>query len=507
MKNILIYVTVFVAGSSVLCLEILGTRILAPYFGASIYVWTALISVTLLSLSLGYFIGGILADRKLSFTVLSYLLTAAGLSILLVPLISGFVIGIIRSLELRLAVIASAFLLFVLPLTLLGAVSPYVIKLRAGSMENVGRSAGTLYSVSTIGSVIAAVLTGYILVPEIGISNLMFLTGIIILLTAVLNILYEKTFRQSLAFLTFLIIAAFLLTLLNIGLAKNSSTQIVDTMQSPYGEISIVDEADARLLLIDGAVHSAVDLSTQEPLYAYIDVMNLAADFFESPGNLLLIGLGGGGIARNYYAKGWLVESVEIDPVVVDAAYNYFGLKDYETDIYTGDGREYLYRTDNEYDLIILDAYGSSTIPFHLISKEVFALMKSRLIEGGKVAINVQSIGWRSEIVNTISATLASAFSNVLVLPIAEPPNKLGNLVIVASDSKIELARELPAIKSRFSSDYNRAHAWDNRFTPDVTGYKVLTDNLNNIDVLSESVSLASRKANLEYFMNLGLVK
>jgi spermidine synthase len=506
MKNVLIYVTVFIAGSSVLCLEILGTRILAPYYGTSIYVWTALISVTLLSLSLGYFIGGILADRKLSFTVLSYLLLAAGLSILLLPIISEFVISIIRNLELRLAVIASAFLLFMLPLTLLGTVSPYVIKLRAGSMENVGRSAGTLYSLSTIGGVIAAVLTGYVLIPQVGIDNLLLLNGIIILLLAVVNVLYEKTFKQSLIFLTFLIVSAFLLSLVNSGLKGEKNSQIVETIQSPYGEISIVDEADARLLLIDGAVHSAVDLKTQKPLYPYVDVMDLAADFFESPGNLLLIGLGGGGIARNYYAKGWLVESVEIDPVVVDAAYNYFGLRDYESEVYTGDGREYLYFTESEYDLVILDAYGSSTIPFHLVSKEAFELIKSRLIEGGIVALNVQSIGWRSEIVKTICATLESVFRNVMVLPIAEPPNELGNLVIAASDGKIELKKELPSVKSRFSSDYNRAHAWDNRFTPDVTGYRVVTDDLNNIDVLSESASLASRKANLEYFMNLGIV-
>ena len=373
-------------------------------------------------------------------------------------------------------------------------------------MENVGRSAGTLYSLSTVGSVIAAVLTGYVLVPDIGINKLILLTGIILLLTSVLNILYEKTFRQSLVFLTFLIITAILLTLINPGSNSGRSTRIVQTIQSPYGEISIVDESDARLLLIDGAVHSAVDLSTHKPLYPYIDVMNLVADLFESPGNMLLIGLGGGGIAKNYYKKGWLSESVEIDPAVVDAAYKYFGLRDFETEVYTGDGREYLHLTENKYDLVILDAYGSSTIPFHLISKEVFELMKSRMFKGGVVALNVQSIGWRSEIVKTISATLASVFRNVKVLPIAEPPDKLGNLVIVASDNKIELKRELPAVESRFSSDYNRAHAWDNRFTPDTEGYRVLTDNLNNIDILSENVSLASRRANLEYFMSLGII-
>ncbi len=489
-----------------LCLEIAGTRILAPYFGTSIYVWTALISVTLLSLSLGYFIGGILADRKLSFTILSYLLMAAGLSILLIPLISGFVIGIIRSLELRLAVIASAFLIFVFPLTLLGTVSPYVIKLRAGSMENVGRSAGSLYSLSTIGSVIAAILTGYVLVPKIGISNLVLLTGIIILMTAVINILYEKTFRQSIVFLTILIISAFLLTLLNLGLAKNNSTQIVETLQSPYGEISIVDDDGARYLLIDGAVHSAIDLATGKAYYPYVDVMDLGADLFEAPGSMLLIGLGGGGIARNYYERGWHVDAVELDPVVVEAAYKYFGLLEKEADVYTGDGREYLYHTDSKYDLLILDAYGSSTIPFHLISREVFTLMKSKLSGSGVLALNVQSVGWRGEIVNTISATLASVFRKVKVLPIVEPPDRLGNLVILASDHKLELKKDLPVVNGRFSSDYNRAHAWDNRFTPDVEGYSVLTDNLNNIDVLSESVSLASRRANLEYFMKLGVI-
>ena len=125
----------------------------------------------------------------------------------------------------------------------------------------------------------------------------------------------------------------------------------------------------------------------------------------------------------------------------------------------------------------------------------------------GIITINVQSVGWKSEIVNTISATLASVFRNVLVLPIAEPPNKFGNLIIAASDSDIELKQELPSVESRFSRDYNKAHAWDNRFTPETTGYRVLTDNLNNIDVLSEEASIASRKENLEYFMKHGVIK
>jgi spermidine synthase len=507
MKNVLIYITVFIAGSSVLCLEILGTRILAPYFGTSIYVWTALISVTLLSLSLGYFIGGILADRRLSFTILSYLLFAAGLSVLLLPLISGAVIGLIRNLELRLAVIAGALLIFVIPLTILGTVSPYVIKLRADSMENVGRSAGSLYSLSTVGSVIAAVLTGYVLVPNIGISNLIILTGIFLFLTAVLNILYEKTFRQSLALLGILIISAILLSILNLQFSTENNSRIVETLQSPYGEISVVDEDGARYLLIDGAVHSAIDLSNGRSFDAYVDVIDLAASFYESPGRALLIGLGGGNTARNYAAMGWQVNAVEIDPAVIDLAYKYFGLKEEEAEVYAGDGREFLYRTDKKYELIILDAYGTSTIPFHLVSQEVFNLAKSKMSSNGIIAINVQSIGWKSEIVNTIGATLASVFRNVLVLPIVEPPNKFGNLIIVASDSDIELKQKLPAVQSRLSSDYNKAHAWDNRFAPETNRYRVLTDNLNNIDVLSEEASIASRTENLEYFMNLGIIK
>ena len=116
---------------------------------------------------------------------------------------------------------------------------------------------------------------------------------------------------------------------------------------------------------------------------------------------------------------GWRIDAVEIDRVVTELAYRDFGLNGSETEVFHMDGRRYLTTTDERYDVIIVDAFGSSSIPFHLVTREAFALMAAQLTPGGVVAINVESIGWRDILVRALAATLKQEFSEVVALPIA----------------------------------------------------------------------------------------
>ena len=229
-------------------------------------------------------------------------------------------------------------------------------------------------------------------------------------------------------------------------------------------------------------------------------VLDVTRYLFPEPGNLLLIGLGGGSVAKAFARHGWRIDSVEIDRVVTEIAYRDFGLTASETEIFHMDGRRYLTTTDERYDVIIVDAFGSSSIPFHLVTREAFALMAARLEPGGVVAINVESIGWRDILVRALAATMKQEFSEVLALPIAEPPNTLGNLVLLAANRELELIDELPPTRDRFSNAYPKNHAWDNRFEPDLAEVSVLTDDLNPVDIWSERINLAARKDLHAYF-------
>ena len=499
MQNLYLYVIVFVSGAAVLAIELLGTRVLGPFYGVSLFLWSALITVTLVALSVGYAVGGRWADRGPSFTRLCYPIAGAGLWLLLLPWLRIPVLQATEPIGLRFAVLAAAFLLFAPPLTLLGVVSPYAIRLRASSLGKVGRTAGDLYAISTIGGVFAALLTGFVLIPSVGVGRLIVLVGLTLLGTSLVGLLVvHRSVAVSVTLGGILLLGGLGLAALPSG--TDPAGGLISLEHSPYAELRVVDQANRRHLLIDGGTHSSVDPTTYVSDFPYVHVLDVTRYLFPEPGNLLLIGLGGGSVAKAFARHGWRIDSVEIDRVVTEIAYRDFGLTASETEIFHMDGRRYLTTTDERYDVIIVDAFGSSSIPFHLVTREAFALMAARLEPGGVVAINVESIGWRDILVRALAATMKQEFSEVLALPIAEPPNTLGNLVLLAANRELELIDELPPTRDRFSNAYPKNHAWDNRFEPDLAEVSVLTDDLNPVDIWSERINLAARKDLHAYF-------
>ena len=163
------------------------------------------------------------------------------------------------------------------------------------------------------------------------------------------------------------------------------------------------------------------------------------------------------------------------------------------------DGRRFLKTSHDRYEVILLDAYGSSSIPFHLVTEEVFGLIAKRLTENGILSINVETIGWDDPLIATLSATLRLHFANVLALPMEEPPDQFGNIVLLASNRELEPLTEPEDNVTfdphwRYGPGYYKRHAWDNRFTVDITGISPLTDDLNPVDLRSEMINLEARK-------------
>ncbi len=505
MVSFFIYIAIIVSGASVLAVELIGTRIIAPFYGASLYLWSALISVTLAALSCGYAIGGRWADRGASLGRFCAIIGMAGLWIAVIPWLRIPVFAAAGTMGLRAAVLAIAFVLFFPPLALLGMVSPYAIRLKASSLDVVGRTAGDLYAVSTIASVAAAVATGFFLIPNIGVTRLVFLTGVLLIATALAGLAIRRRRTAAIALLVLAVIAWKPGFRAASGQMADPGKGLIAVVQSAYAEIRVIDLDGFRYMLIDGSMHTGADPATWNSCFSYVNVLDIPRWFFERPGEMLLVGLGGGSVAKSYVRDGWRVDVVEIDPVVAQVAREYFGLEDAEARVYEMDGRQFLLTHDKTWDIIIMDAFGSSSIPFHLVTAEAFELVRSRLSPGGVLAMNVQAVGWHDEIVASMAATVSRQFEHVTVLPIAEPPDRLGNLVLLASNRELDLEKELPPPPDRFSAEYDRVHAWDNRFQADVSGVPVLTDDLNPIDVWSERVNLASRKELHDYFGKRGI--
>ncbi len=498
MTKYLIYLLVTMAGAAVLAIELLGTRILGPFYGVSLYLWSALITVTLLSLSLGYFLGGRAADRGATLKRLALLLAGAGLWLMLVPLLKKPLLLALQPIGLRPAVLLAALLLFAPPLTLLGMVSPYALKLKTRQMAELGRTAGTLAALSTLASVAAALLTGFWLIPAMGVNRLTFAIAWLLIISAgAAGLLERRALRQTLL----LMLAAAGLTLLQPLLHATPAAGLLYAGQSTYGEIRVLEQNGSRYLLIDGAIHTAVNAADFRTEMRYVAALDLVRYFFDRTGSLLLIGLGGGCVAKNWAEKDWRVEAIEIDPVVAEMARRYFGLTTAEAAIQIIDGRQFLRQTRQKYEVIILDAFGSSSIPFHLTTVEVFDLMKSRLTSDGVLAINVESVGWQDALVQSLARTLKQGFAHVSALPISEPPNAVGNVLLLAAQRPLEFPEDwLGRPHDYISDDYahwavvQRNHAWDNRFFPDTSRAVILTDDRNPSDLWAERINLAVRR-------------
>jgi len=405
--------------------------------------------------------------------------------------------------------VVAASVLFAPPLTLLGMVSPYAIKLKTVNLNEVGRSAGNLYAVSTVASVFAALLTGFFLIPNVGVSRLTLVLAVVLLLASTPGWIRKPLFHLR----AWAMLIVLLLGMATLWLAPSTSANpergLIAVEQSPYAEIRVLDEQNRRYLLIDGGVHSIVKPSSWESDFAYVTVVDLAKSFFEKPGKLLLIGLGGGSIVKNFARDGWQVDAVEIDPAVASIAREHFGLAAAEGNIFRMDGRQFLTTHQTRYDLIILDAFGSSSIPFHLATQESFALAASHLNPGGVFAMNVETLGWEHPLVRSLAATLRQSFSQVLALPTYEPFDGLGNVILFAAKRELELRQEIPRNyedpRFKLTAAYQQGHAWDNRFTPDIRGVPILTDDLNPVDLWTEAINLVARRQLHGYFGASGL--
>jgi spermidine synthase len=393
--------------------------------------------------------------------------------------------------------------LFAPPLTLLAMVSPYVIRMSAHELAEVGRTAGDLFAASTVASVVAALATGFWLIPSVGVLRLLLLVGALLLLVAA--VCFFRGRQRGLAGL------AVVLTAASLALSPQSRAlpgKVLLHRDSAYSEVLVLDRPDGRYLLLDGGAHTIASPTDSTSLHEYEQVMHSARWFFDEPGRVLILGLGGGLLAEDYLTDGWKVDAVEIDPVVVAAAQEFFGLsRSDRLRIFTMDARRYLREHEQRYDLILVDVFGSSSIPFHLASAENFALLRERLRPGGLVMMNCEARRWHDPLVDHLATGLAHGFGGVWALPTQEPPNTLGNVLLLASpDADLHWPDErLPRPIDHLAdpADHWRVitvnHAWANRFVPDL--HRTLwTDDRNGVERQSEPVHRAAREQLQEFF-------
>lgn len=448
------YGLVFFCGFANLATEIIGPRMVASMFGNTTEIWAIIISITLIGISVGYFIGGRVPVARIP-QVLPLVLIGNAVWLVLV----GWVIWLVPAGAVDVGyvtVFVTAFAAFFLPAVLFSTVSPMVVGMLTATQRNVGN----IYSFGTVGSVAGALLAAFILIPFVGLTASLRLFALILVALAVIFLILRRTSIKFSGAPTLLVLA------LVVGLPQpsyqwESNLTLLEQTEGYYQTIRVYTDNQKMVMLHLGPSFQAeMDLQTKEPLFGYARTMvEISGDV--SGKHLLIIGGAGHTMARMLERQGAEVVEVEIDPRVVEVSDRHFG--PIQGQVVVTDGRAYIESSEDTFDIIYIDAFdGSVSVPPQLVTREFFEVARRRLNLGGRLMFNFigHPQGPRSASVEAFAATLKAVFPYVEVSDAEE--ERLVNLVFVASMEPVD---DIPYADA----------PWDGQ---------VLTDDLNPIDVL-----------------------
>ncbi len=496
-----LYFIVFLTGASVMVIELLGTRLIAPFYGASLYVWSSLISVTMIALAIGYFVGGRWADRAKR-TGLSLIIALAALFTLLIPLATRPVLLATDPLGLRGGAFVSSLILFFPSLTMLGMVSPFAIKLATARLEGIGTSSGSIYAVSTVGSVIGTLLLGFFLFPWVGSRQILVSLGLVLLLLAFVVALYEqKHFARTIAVFPCMVLALVGLCLLPIIVGAghvdpSGRFSVLSERESLYGYVRVIDDhkRNLRMLTADASMIGAANIPDGVNRLIYQDIVALIPAIKPSIKKALLIGQGAGHMAMTLRDRyGIVTDTLEIDPAVAEAATTHFGFKPNGKAI-VGDARYEIRHLTGPYDLIIHDCFTGGSEPSHLLTVETLQQLQGLLAPEGILALNFVAFGQGEgqRALASVSKTISQVFSNQSLF-ISEPGEDFSDFIFLAGSQPVDLASKTLNVEQ---ADW----LLKRKFELDAGNGIVLTDNLNPLEHLQTRKSENYRHILVDWF-------
>ena len=446
-QGFLLALIVFIGGITSIAIETSASRLIGPYFGSSTFIWANLIGLTLLYLTLGYFLGGRLADRWPSTTLLYVITAIAGVSTAVIPFLAGPILRL--SLDAFDDVDVGVFygsllgtlLLFAVPITALGCVSPFAVRIRTLNVQSVGNTAGSLYALSTIGSILGSVVPTFLLVPVFGTQATFMILAFALLIPSLVVLFLSKAIREAAVVGGLAVFAAFLPIIDNGGLIRPPETGVVlHEAETRYNYVQVLQRGDETLLALNEghAVHSIYDpddLLTQGPWDYFMIGPYFNEDTQpEDVDSMLMIGLAAGTVSKQFTkAYGDIpIDGVEIDGEIAEIGREYFDMNEPNLNVIVADGRYYLTQTDKTYDVIGIDAYRQPYIPFHLTTREFFQEAKAQLTDEGVVVVNAGRTQDDFRLVEVMAATMADVFPHVYIIDV----ESFSNSMVIATNQE-----------------------------------------------------------------------
>jgi spermidine synthase len=478
LRTLAMSIAVFTAGAVLLGVEIAASRVLAPFFGSSLFVWGSLIGIVLAGLSLGYWLGGIVADRLPRPGLLVGVLTVSAALVLAIPFVDRPILDFVVRWDPgpRLNPVLATILLFGLAAVVMGTVSPIAVRLRARSIDRLGHTAGRLFALSTAGSIGGTFATSFWLIPELGTDQVLAVGALALVLSAALVAAAERLVLATVAAAAIAAVSVAAVVSLEPdrggrveasqfrnwspvyrlrtaeeragGVADASSGYTVRyAKDSRYHRVVVADDDDTRYLRFDSSFQSGMWLDDPyKTRFAYTDYLQLALAYRPQAKRILFVGLGGGSVPKRMWRDfpQLRLDVVELDPDVVDVTRRFFALPDDERlNVVVEDGRRFVAQTDERWDAIVLDAFYSDSIPFHLATREFLELAQSRLAPGGVVVSNIIGAveGRQSRLFRSMVRTYRSVFPSVAVHPVVDGPDRdwteIRNIIVVTGDGAV----------------------------------------------------------------------
>jgi len=469
MTSALIYGIAFVTGAIVMSFEMLGSRYLNPYFGSGIYTWASLISTVLMALTLGYFLGGWLADRTASLRVLAVTVLVASVYMLVLPSFAQPLLELLLADidDVRTGSLVASLAILLFPVTFFGMYSPFAIRLMLRSAQNSGMVSGTVYGVSTFGSIVGTLGTTFFLIPTIGTRAITLWLGAFGVACGLILLALGRTERKAGT-----VAAALLIAIIMASIPASAQEALIDEsvraeilkrkdgrlahVESEYNDIYVTKRRNQLIMTFQlkgwDYTESITNLEDPDDLpLPYSQVMTAASLLYPTEiKRILMIGLGGGSIST-YYGRAMPdvhIDTVELDQRVIDVAKQFFALRETPRVRYiAADGRVFLNRSKDQYDLILLDAYRGGYVPFHLLTREFYTLVKSRLTPGGAVSFNVHD---GTKLYHSTVKTLSEVFPTVDLYP-----SGVGEVIATLSAdpnfNRDELATRAAALQQRYN--------------------------------------------------------
>ena len=466
--NAYLYIVVFFSGMTTLAVELTASRLLGNVFGTSNLVWANIIGLMLLYLTLGYFLGGRLADRSAKHSMLYRIVVIAAFLTALIPLVSTPVLRLasqaVIGAEAALAIgsFIAVLVLFSVPVTMMGMVSPFAIRLAIHAVEDAGRISGRIYALSTLGSIVGTFVPVLVTIPLMGTTRTFLLFAAVLFTIALIGLVRENGVRGLLNLWMVVVIAAVLM-FVNTRYTRAALSEDFEVLyqgESAYNYIQVQEDINGfrYLFLNEGqGIHS--QWHPQQITYRRTWSLFLSAPYFnatpvvpEDVEDILVIGLATGTIPRQHIAVyGDIpIDGVEIDPEIIQVGADYFGMNAQDMPsltTYAQDGRYVLNQLDRTYSVIAVDAYRPPYIPWHLTTVEFFEEVRDRLEPDGVVAINVGRTSTDRRLVDAMTATLGEIFPSVHAMDVPATFNTI-LIATLQPTSADNLARNLAELQN-----------------------------------------------------------